>query len=244
MRLAFYGMKPLRMAASGAAVLVLTLSLAACGDDSGDDESSGGSDTASTPTETRSPAADAPTCHFSESQEAARQVDLPPDRATITDDTEAVLKTSLGDLKVTLDGKAAPCTVTSFASLADQGYYDDTRCHRLNTSGIYVLQCGDPKGDGTGGPGYTVPDEVKGTEKYGPGVLAMANTGQPNSGGSQFFIVYQDSSAGLEPAYTVFGQLDDESNQLVLDAAAKGTADGTGDGEPAEEVSIEGVSVE
>ncbi len=105
----------------------------------------------------------------------------------------ATIATSVGTLEATLDADKAPCTVNSFVSLAKQGFFDNTPCHRLTTAGIYVLQCGDPTGTGTGGPGYTIPDEFSTTDTYGPGTLAMANTGQPNSGGSQFFIVYKNT---------------------------------------------------
>ena len=87
-----------------------------------------------------------------------------------------------------MDAAKTPRTVNSFKALADKGYFDDTKCHRLTTEGIFVLQCGDPKGDGTGGPGYTIPDEnlaalgkpeADGTVTYPAGTVAMANTGQP-----------------------------------------------------------------
>ena len=96
-------------------------------------------------------------------------------------------------------------------SLATQGYFDGTICHRLTTleeSGIAVIQCGDPSGTGSGGPGYTFADETTGDEKYTAGVIAMANRG-PDTNGSQFFIVYDDSP--LPPDYTVFGSIDDAS---------------------------------
>ena len=92
--------------------------------------------------------------------------------------------------------------MNSFVSLADQGYFDDTPCHRMTTRGIFVLQCGDPTADRRRRAGLPFEDELDGTETYGPGTLAMANAG-PNTNGSQFFIVYGDSP--LPPAYTVFG---------------------------------------
>ncbi len=170
----------------------------------------------------------------------ARTVDPPPSSTTLHGSVPLTLDTSVGTLKATLDATAAPCTVSSFVSLAKQGYFDNTPCHRLTTRGIYVLQCGDPTGTGTGGPGYTVPDELSGSETYGPGVLAMANTGQPNSGGSQFFIVYRDSTASLGKLYTVFGKLDAASVATIQQVAAKGTdnSNGPGDGHPKEKVTI------
>ena len=93
-----------------------------------------------------------------------------------------------------------------------------------------------------GGPGYTIPDEVDGSEKYGPGVLAMAKTQDPDSGGSQFFLVYADS-ASLPPQYTEFGTFDEAGVALLEEIAAKGTAEGGPDGAPKEEVTISGVTV-
>ena len=170
---------------------------------------------------------------------AAKEVDPPPDLPTVGGDVPATLVTSLGDIKITLDAANAPCTVNSFVSLATQGYFDASPCHRLTTleeSGIAVLQCGDPTGTGSGGPGYTYGDETKGDETYGPGVLAMANRG-PATNGSQFFIVYDDSP--LDPAYTVFGTVDEASLKAITDLAAKGTVPAAGGmTAPSEEVTI------
>jgi peptidyl-prolyl cis-trans isomerase B (cyclophilin B) len=128
--------------------------------------------------------------------------------------------------------------VSSFVSLAQQHFFDNTPCHRLTTSGIYVLQCGDPTGTGTGGPGYTIPDELTGRESYPAGTIAMANTGHPNTGGSQFFLVYRNTP--LPPQYTVFGHLSPAGLGVVQKVAARGTdnAFGAGDGHPKEKVTI------
>jgi peptidyl-prolyl cis-trans isomerase B (cyclophilin B) len=211
--------------AACAAALVLVPSLAACGSGSSSTAATGGTP-CSYPTDT--------------SGQVARQVDPPPSSTSLHGSVPLTLDTSVGTLKATLDATAAPCTVSSFVSLAKQGYFDNTSCHRLTTAGIYVLQCGDPTGTGSGGPGYTVPDELSGNESYGPGVLAMANTGAPNTDGSQFFIVYADSSANLQKLYTVFGKLDSSSLKTVQEVASKGTddANGPGDGHPKEKVTI------
>ncbi|MER6051062.1 peptidylprolyl isomerase [Streptomyces sp. NPDC001793] len=128
----------------------------------------------------------------------------------------ARLATTCGQITFTMDASEAPHTVNSFAFLAGQGYFDHSRCHRLVDQHIYVLQCGDPKGTGEGTPGYTLPDEnlkdprIKG-DVYPAGTVAMANRydGKDpktrNSGGSQFFLVYQDSQ--LPPNYTPFGRI-------------------------------------
>jgi peptidyl-prolyl cis-trans isomerase B (cyclophilin B) len=132
--------------------------------------------------------------------------------------------------------------VNSFLSLAAQGFYDNTPCHRLTTQGIFVLQCGDPTGTGTGGPGYTIPDEITGTETYPAGTLAMANTGQPDTGGSQFFIVYGDTQ--LNPAYTVFGKVDQATIKEITRAAKAGVVPqmGANDGAPKTKITIESVT--
>jgi peptidyl-prolyl cis-trans isomerase B (cyclophilin B) len=119
----------------------------------------------------------------------------------------------------TLNRAAAPCAVENFVSLATQKYFDATPCHRLTTGTVSVLQCGDPTGTGSGGPGYSFGDELTGKEKYTKGVLAMANSG-PNTNGSQFFIVYKDSQLG--PNYTVFGTVS-KGLAVVEKVAAKGS---------------------
>jgi peptidyl-prolyl cis-trans isomerase B (cyclophilin B) len=118
----------------------------------------------------------------------------------------ATLETSCGTIAIQLLADQAPETVNSFVFLAEKGYFDGTRFHRIDTR-IEIIQGGDPTATGQGGPGYTIPDELTGNETYGPGVVAMANTGQPNSGGSQFFIVYGPKGQSLPPSYTIFGQV-------------------------------------
>jgi cyclophilin family peptidyl-prolyl cis-trans isomerase len=120
---------------------------------------------------------------------------------------EAEIQTSCGTISVELLADRAPETVNSFVFLAQKGYFDGQRIHRLDTS-IDVIQGGDPTGTGSGGPGYTIPDELTGDESYGPGVLAMANAGA-DSGGSQFFLITGDAGHNLDanPAYTIFGMV-------------------------------------
>ena len=142
------------------------------------------------------------------------------------------LETSAGAIGLTLDRALAPCTVVNFLSLAKQGFYNGTSCHRLSvTTGLQMLQCGDPVGDGTGGPGYTIKDETFPELKYGRGVLAMAKTAEPDTGGSQFFLVFGDTQ--IPPEYSVFGRIDDAGLE-VLDKVAQGGIDtskpGIGDG--------------
>lgn len=151
-------------------------------------------------------------------------------------------------VQVELDGANAPQAVASFVSLAEQGYFDETRCHRLTTSGIYVLQCGDPTATGTGGPGYQFGPVENAPEDdvYPAGTLAMARRGGDGASmGSQFFLVYQDSTIPSDAAggYTVFGTVT-SGLDVVQAVADAGTADGAGDGSPASPVIIEGVETQ
>ncbi|MFV2117296.1 peptidylprolyl isomerase [Streptomyces sp. Act-28] len=160
------------------------------------------------------------------------------------------LETNVGDLTISMDAAKTPRTVNSFKHLADKKYFDGTKCHRLTTQGIFVLQCGDPQGDGTGGPGYNIPDEnlaslgkagADGKVTFEAGTVAMANTGSPNSGGSQFFLVYQDTR--LPPQYAPFGKLDAAGLKAVREVAKAGVEGGTGDGAPKKPVTIEKATV-
>ncbi|MDN3297281.1 peptidylprolyl isomerase [Streptomyces ficellus] len=160
------------------------------------------------------------------------------------------LTTNKGDITVTMDAAKTPRTVNSFKHLADKKYFDNTKCHRLTTGGIFVLQCGDPTGNGTGGPGYTIPDEnlnalgkagADGAVTYPAGTVAMAKTSEPNSGGSQFFLVYKDTK--LPPEYTPFGTMDAAGLKVVQDIAKDGVAGGAQDGAPKKPVTIEKATV-
>lgn len=147
-----------------------------------------------------------------------------------------------------LDGEKAPQAVANFVYLAQQGYFEDVNCHRLVTSGIYVLQCGDPSGDGTGGPGYSFGpiENAPADNLYQEGYLAMARRGGDGSSmGSQFFIVFQDSMIPSDAAggYTVFGKVT-SGLDVIKGIAAAGTADGSTDGAPASDVRLSNVSVE
>lgn len=226
---------------AAAAAFLLLSGLTACSDD---DSPTAARDT-SDETSEQPVNEDGADCVYVEGGPATREVDPPADHAAYDGDVEMTISLSAGDLAVTLDGAAAPCTVNSFTSLASQGYFDDTTCHRLTTyATLKVLQCGDPGSDpaalGTGGPGYSFADELTGTETYGAGTLAMANSG-PDTNGSQFFIVYGDSQ--LDPAYTVFGTVDPDSLGVVQDLAAAGVEGGAEDGPPATPVTIEGLTV-
>jgi peptidyl-prolyl cis-trans isomerase B (cyclophilin B) len=145
----------------------------------------------------------------------------------------AKITTNCGTITVAMNGKAAPHTVNSFVFLASKHYFDNTKCHRLTTSGIYVLQCGDPTGTGTGGPGYQFRDENLSGATYPAGTVAMANAG-PGTNGSQFFFVYADTS--LPPNYTPFGKV--TAGLDVLKAIAAKGSNPPGDGVPNQPVFI------
>jgi peptidyl-prolyl cis-trans isomerase B (cyclophilin B) len=220
--------------------LVAALALAGC---SGSDSDSG---TATDPGPATSPTASPTTgtsCDYkTDGSTASKEAAPPPATATLTGTVSVTISTSVGDLAAELDADSTPCTVNSFVSLAQQGYFDDTSCHRLTTSGIAVLQCGDPTGSGMGGPGYTFPDELSGDETYPAGTLAMANAG-PDTNGSQFFVVYGDTP--LPASYAVFGQIDAAGVKVVQKVADAGTddANGPGDGHPKTAVDITSVTV-
>ncbi|MCX5225029.1 peptidylprolyl isomerase [Streptomyces sp. NBC_00233] len=220
--------------AAGGAVYA---SVALTGDDSPKDNA--GSDNSAS----SSPSSPAPSQSESSSAEPKMSVDA---KATYA----MALKTNEGAITITMDAAKTPRTVNSFSHLAGKKYFDGTKCHRLTTSGIFVLQCGDPKGDGTGGPGYTIPDEnldalgkagANGSVTYPAGTVAMANTGQPGSGGSQFFLVYKDTK--LPPSYTPFGKIDAAGLQVVKDVAEAGVTGGATDGAPKKAVTIETATV-
>lgn len=182
--------------------------------------------TSSTPA---APAQGGTTCSYQATGDAARKVDPPPTSGVANTGTLTyTLQLDAAKLPIVLDQAHAPCTVNSFVSLAKQGFFDNTTCHRLvDGNGLYVLQCGDPTGTGTGGPGYRFADELTGNETYPAGTLAMANAG-PGTNGSQFFIVYADSQ--LTANYTVFGRLDTEGIDAVAGIAEGGQDGSWGDG--------------
>lgn len=190
-------------------------------------------------------------CQYPASSEpAAKQVKPPRTGKVPTDPAQvsASMVTNQGHIGLMLANNESPCTVNSFASLIGQKYFDNSKCHRLTTSqGLGVLQCGDPKGDGTGGPGYQFANEYP-TDQYPPndpkaqepvlyprGTLAMANAG-PGTNGSQFFLVYKDSQ--LPPQYTVFGTIQPDGLATLDKIAKAGVAGGGEDGAPATEVTI------
>ncbi|WP_304113381.1 peptidylprolyl isomerase [Mycolicibacterium bacteremicum] len=195
-------------------------------------------------------------CQYPAAGAASKQVNPPRTGAIPMDEAEVSISmaTDQGNIGLLLNNAQAPCTVNSFASLAQQGFFNDTPCHRLTTSdSLSVLQCGDPTGQGTGGPGYQFANEYP-TNQYQPdnpalqqpvlyprGTIAMANAGA-GTNGSQFFLVYKDSQ--LPPGYTVFGTIDDTGLATLDKIAAGGVAGGGQDGEPATKVMVKTIAVD
>ena len=216
------------------ALAAVSVVATACGGSS----SGGSADTVTPQDSSSSPAAAAGGCQAVPSAKPSPQKYSHEPKVTIARTAyTATIQTNCGTIVVKLDGKNAPHTVNSFAFLAGKHYFDNTPCHRLTTSGIYVLQCGDPTGTGTGGPGYTIPDENLKGAKYPAGTLAMANTGQPHTGGSQFFFCYDNTQ--LPPQYTPFGTVTSGLDVLKkIAAAGSDDSNGPGDGAPKQPVVI------
>lgn len=153
----------------------------------------------------------------------------------------ATIETSEGDIVVALDSEAAPQTVNNFVVLARYHFYDNVPFHRIIPG--FMDQAGDPVGPepGIGGPGYTIPDELPtGDDPYPTGTLAMANTGQPNSGGSQWFITVEGGGAQLSPTYTAFGHV--VEGQDVVDAINE-HGDAATNGTPTKVITIKTITI-
>ncbi len=176
------------------------------------------------------------------SEPQAPVADLPTAGITESNKAQITFTTNQGEIVIETLPALAPLTVNALAALAQKNYFDNTICHRLTTEGIFVLQCGDPTGTGTGGPGFNIPDENLPEpieNNYPAGTVAMANAG-PGTSGSQFFLVYQDTTLG--PDYTIWGTIT-SGLEIVQTIASAGVIDGGPDGAPATGVTIESTKV-
>jgi len=197
-------------------------------------------------------------CTYTTAGTAAKKVSLPTASPDYTASYTATINTNLGKININLLNSKATCTVNSFVHLASAGFWNDSQCHRVvTTGGLYILQCGDPYAKasskltcaqatgapGTGGPGYEFASENLTGAKYTAGTVAMANSGTSDSNGSQFFLVFKNST--LPAQYTPFGTI--TSGLDILQKVAKaGTSchySGAGDGAPKEKVVIDSVSI-
>ena len=202
-------------------------------------------------------------------------VGVPPSDSVSTEGTVTVtLETSAGPIGMELDRSVSPCTVNAVEYLAGEGYYDDTVCHRLTTGeGLKVLQCGDPTGTGSGGPGFQFPNEYPTDEALETIDTSQIPEGVPAEQAEQYkgMLLQQQqpvkyergtiamANAGLDtngsqfflnygdsslpPAYTYFGRIDDAGLATLDEVAARGTADGQPDGAPKDEVRITSATV-
>ncbi len=197
-------------------------------------------------------------CSYSAATPVARKVSLPPAAPDYAASYQATISTNLGKITFSLLNSKATCTVNSFVHLAETGYFNRTQCHRLLTSGIYVLQCGDPFATatakltcgststvGSGTPGYDFASENLTGATYPAGTVAMANSGTASSNGSQFFIVYKDSTSGLTASYTPFATVSSGLG-IVQNVAKNGYScqyAQSGGGAPKEKVIIDSVTI-
>jgi peptidyl-prolyl cis-trans isomerase B (cyclophilin B) len=183
-------------------------------------------------------------CTYISNPPAARKVGFPPAKPDYKATYTATITTNRGAIVIDLLNSKATCTVNSFVYLADKGYFNNTICPRLVTSGIFVLQCGDPTGTGSGGPGYEFASENLTGAKYTAGTVAMANAGTPDSNGSQFFLVYKNTP-DLTASYTPFGKV--VSGLDILTTLAKAgivpPLNSAGGGHPKDKVTIESITI-
>jgi peptidyl-prolyl cis-trans isomerase B (cyclophilin B) len=197
-------------------------------------------------------------CSYTSATPVAKKVSVPPATPDYTDSYQATINTNQGKITFNLLNNKATCTVSSFVHLAEAGYFNNTQCHRLLTSGIYVLQCGDPYATataklncsttskiGTGTPGYDFASENLKGAKYPAGTVAMANEGSASTNGSQFFIVFKDSTSGLTASYTPFATV--SSGLGIVQNVAKGGYScqyaQAGGGVPKKKVIIDSVTI-
>ena len=197
-------------------------------------------------------------CSYTSATPVAKKVSLPPATPDYTGSYQATINTNQGKFTFNLLNNKATCTVNSFVHLAEAGYFNNTQCHRLLTSGIYVLQCGDPYATasaklncsttskiGTGTPGYDFASENLTGAKYPAGTVAMANEGSASTNGSQFFIAYKDSTSGLTASYTPFATV--SSGLGIVQNVAKGGYScqyaQAGGGVPKKKVIIDSVTI-
>ncbi|WP_327000913.1 peptidylprolyl isomerase [Dactylosporangium sp. NBC_01737] len=178
------------------------------------------------------------------SEPNVKDVGTPPATVPRTGKATMTLTTNLGTVEIAMDPKLAPCAVANFAHLAGKKFFDGTACHRLTTAGLFVLQCGDPSGTGTGGPAYRYAEEnLSSRPGYARGSVAVAKTQEPSTSGSQFFISYADNPL-LPVDYTPIGTVT-KGMDVIDKVAAGGVTPGNGpdDGAPKIRIVLRQVTV-
>jgi peptidyl-prolyl cis-trans isomerase B (cyclophilin B) len=225
-------------------VSAVALALAGCATTVQGTASPGGSGGSTTGGASPSASTGAASCEWApDGSGSVVDADPPPSAVPATGTAQLRMSTGQGELVLTLDRSGAPCAAQALVSLAQQGFFDGSPCHReTDSDGLQVLQCGDPTGKGAGGPPWSYPTQVDGSETYPRGTVAMANSGQ-GFDGSQFFLVWGD--AQLPPDYTVVGTVD-PGGLAVLDtiaAAGNDGSNGPGDGAPTDPVIISSMTV-
>jgi peptidyl-prolyl cis-trans isomerase B (cyclophilin B) len=196
-------------------------------------------------------------CTYTQTGDASKKVALPSATPDFKTGYTATINTNLGKIEIALANSQATCTVNSFVHLASADFWNDSQCHRVsNTEGLYMLQCGDPlakattkltcstsaNAPGTGGPGYEFESENLTGATYKAGTVAMANSGTADSNGSQFFLVFKNTS--LSPDYTPFGTIT-SGLDILQKVANAGTSCSysAGGGAPKEKVIIDSVTI-
>lgn len=226
--------------AATAVFAALAFVVAGCGgsDDSAPVETSPDTVTSSTDTEPDTAEEACPPAEGTDT--VTRQFDAAPPFCLDPDVAySALLTTSSGEITIDLDQAAAPLAVNSFVFLARNNYFDDTICHRVIQD--FVVQCGDPTGTGTGGPGYLFADELPEPGTYEIGSIAMAHIPEPDTNGSQFFIITGENGVALPPEYSLFGQVPDDDLGVVESMNALSPTDGSQS--PTEEIRILDVEI-
>lgn len=172
---------------------------------------------------------------------SAKQVDLPEPPTKVPSASEVVFETSCGSFTVTLDAERAPKTTASFQYLAEEGVFDGTPFHRVIPG--FVVQGGDPNGDGTGGPGFSITEAPPDDLSYTRGLVAMAKTEAepPGTSGSQFFVITAEADGGLAPDFALVGEVT-EGFETILAIEALGDPSGQTEA-PSQPVLIETATV-
>ncbi len=226
------------------AITALCAVIAACGNKPDKDATSGGGTPTASPSATTSVKPSTTPSASTGAPNKKSWTSAPAMTIDAKKTYEATFDTNKGSFKVALFADSAPKTVNNFVFLAKESYYNDVVFHRIMKT--FMIQTGDPTGTGGGGPGYTIPDELKSPHKYELGTVAMAKTMQPNSGGSQFFICVTNECGGLNssPNYTIFGKVSEGLENVQKIASTPVKASATGESSvPTEEVKIKSITI-